>query len=143
MTKSVEFSKAYKILHSIKEGNENEKAELESLLREYKEATNAESFLHELGQIFLCIGVEKLYEYSKSNDLEFIGKITKEEWQDLANNNKADLPPYLANAMIKHAKDNQTPKDLSSKWEISKREVEKHVMNMARYITEGIIDTLE
>ena len=33
--------------------------------------------------------------------------------------------------------------DNSKKWDTTKRELNKHIMNMARYITEGIIDAID
>ena len=44
---------------------------------------------------------------------------------------------------INFLKENQLSQKFSSKWNVNKGEVEKHVMPMARYITEGIIDVLE
>ena len=35
------------------------------------------------------------------------------------------------------------PKTISNKWEISKREIDRYIMTMARYITEGIIDVID
>jgi len=143
MTKPLEFSKVYKLLNAVKEGDESQKASLESILSEYKKGSNAESFLHELGQSFLYLGIEELFKYANSTDLQFIGKLTKEEWEGLAKENKGELPAHLANTMISFVKDNQLSTKLSFKWETSKREIEKHVMPLAAYITEGIIDVLE
>ena len=75
--------------------------------------------------------------------MKFIGQLSKEDWDELANKNKGELPPHIANKMISYVKENQFSKKLSSKWEKPKREVEKHVMPMAAYITEGLIDVLE
>ncbi len=143
MTKPLEFSSFYTLLHAIKEGEEGKKGSLDLILSEYKEGGNAESFLHELGQLYLCIGLEELFTYTKSIDLQFIGQLTKEEWDDLASKNNSDLPVYLANAMIRYVKDNELLEKLASKWEISEREVQKHVRPMSAYITEGLLDVLE
>ena len=99
--------------------------------------------MHELGQIFLSIGIEELFKYANSDDLKLIGKLSKEEWDDLAEKNKGELPTYLANKMITFAKANNLLDKLSLKWSTSRREVQKHVMPMAAYITEGFIDVLE
>ena len=45
--------------------------------------------------------------------------------------------------MINHVKDSQFIEDLSIKWKKPEREIEKHIMPMAAYITEGFIDVLE
>ena len=50
MTKELEFSAVYKLLNSIKEGDQSKKKALNSILDEFKEGLNSESFLHELGQ---------------------------------------------------------------------------------------------
>ncbi|AAP99705.1 MULTISPECIES: hypothetical protein [Prochlorococcus] len=143
MTTPLEFSEVYKLLNAIKQGDKSKNESLNSILREYKEGENAESFLHELGQNFLYLGVEELFKYTNSSNLQFIGQLTKEEWDVLANNNNCDLPVHLANTMINYLKDNKFSERLSLKWNKSIGEVEKHVMPMARYITEGIIDVLE
>ena len=45
--------------------------------------------------------------------------------------------------MINHVKNGQFVENLSIKWKKSEREIEKHIMPMAAYITEGFIDVLE
>ena len=143
METPLEFSTVYKILNQMKEGDESQKDSLNSILSDYEEGSKAESFLHQLGQVFLFVGVEELYKYANSDNLKFIGQITKDEWDELARKNNCDLPVHLANSMIKFCKKNQLSVNLSSKWKIYKGEVDKHIMPMARYITEGIIDVLE
>ncbi len=143
MTTPLEFSQVFTILNELKEGDNRQKESLRLILSDYKEGENAESFLHQLGQIFLYIGVDELYKYAGSDNLKFVGQITKEEWDELAKKNNCDLPVYLANSMINYLKKNQISERLSSKWKVFKGEVDKHVMPMARYITEGIIDVLE
>ncbi len=143
MSTQIEFSKFYKLLHEIKEGNETTKGSLQAILNEFKDGGNSKDFLQELGQNYLWIGVEELFKYSNSIDLTLIGQMSKEDWDDLANKNNCDLPVHLANKMINFVKENQITEKLSSKWGKSFREVEKHIMPMAAYITEGIIDVLE
>ncbi len=143
MTTPLEFSTVYKILNEMKEGDDSQRDVLSSILNDYKEGAKADSFLHQLGQIFLCIGVDELYKYAGSDNLKFIGQLSKEQWDELAKKNNCDLPVYLANSMINFLKKNQLSLKLSSKWKVYKGEVEKHVMPMARYITEGILDVLE
>ena len=143
MTTALEFSEVYIILNKIKEGDDSQQASLNLILSDFKEGGKAESFLHQLGQMFLYIGVDELYKYTSSGNLKFIGQLTKEDWDELAKKNNSDLPVYLANSMINFLKENQLSEKFASKWNVSKGEVEKHVMPMARYITEGIIDVLE
>ncbi len=143
MTTPLEFSDVYKLLNALKEGNASQQEFLNSILRDYKEGTNAESFLHELGQKFLVVGIEELFNYTNSIDLQFIGNITKEEWDELATKNNGELPVHLANKMINYCKEDQFLRKLASKWKSSNGQIEKHVRPMARYITEGIIDVLE
>ncbi len=143
MDKPVEFSKFYRLLNAVKEGEKGKVVELENCLDEYKESNNSESALHQLGEMFIHIGIMELYEYSESKDIEYIGSIDRDTWEDLAIEKKGDLPPHLANKMIQDAKNNKFAKQISEKWGIPRRVIEKNIMQMARYITEGIIDSLE
>jgi len=143
VTAPVEFSEAYKILNSVKEGDPTQKESLDSTLKEYKEGVNSESFLHELGQKFISIGVTEIFKYTNSIDLTSIGKLSKEQWEELATKNKDKLPKYLATSMTSYVKDNQLTKTLSLKWNTKEKEIKKHIKPMARYITEGLLDVLE
>ena len=143
MTTPLEFSEFYKLLYAIKEGDESKKESLNSILSDFNEGQDAESFLHELAQKYLYIGLEELFKYTNSQNLKFIGQLTKEEWDDLAKTNNCDLPVHLANKMINFLKDSKLSDKLSAKWGISLGELEKHIMPMARYITEGLIDVLD
>ena len=143
MTTQLEFSSVYKLLNAIKEGDESKQESLNTTLKEFKEGKGLESFLQELGQTYISIGLEELFKYADSNDLKVIGNLSKEDWDKLANKNNCDLPVHLANKMINHVKDNNLIEILSIKWKKSEREIEKHIMPMAAYITEGYIDVLE
>ncbi len=143
MDKPVEFSKFYRVLNAAKEGEEGKSLELESLLKDYEASEQSASALHQLGEIFLYVGIMELYKYSGKEDMQAIGLLDKDQWDQLAEKNKADLPPLLANTMIRYSKTNNLPKKISARWGTSKREVENNLMQMARYITEGIIDALE
>ncbi|KGG14145.1 MULTISPECIES: hypothetical protein [Prochlorococcus] len=143
MTKPLEFSSFFVLLNAIKEGDLSKKEELSSILIQYKEGNDASSFLDELGQLYLYIAIQELFNYTSSMDLKLIGKYTKEDWDELANKNNCDLPVFLANAMINHVKDNQVIEQLASKWQTPEREVRKHIRQLSAYITEGIIDVLE
>tara|TARA_Y100001968_G_scaffold309886_1_gene330265 strand:+ start:50289 stop:50720 length:432 start_codon:yes stop_codon:yes gene_type:complete len=143
VSESIEFSEFFRILNSIKEGEVEKKKELEEKMKEFKLANNAKNYLDELGQRFLYLGIKELYIYTKTQDLEFIVNIDKAKWDNLAEENKEQLPQHLANTMITNIKDNELSKELGSKWKVKPREINKHVMPMARYITEGIIEFLE
>ena len=143
MEKPVEFSKFYRVLNAAKEGEEGQSSELESILQEYETCEESSGPLHQLGETFIYIGMQELYKYSGTNDMKAIGLLDKESWDNLAQENKADLPPLLANSMIRYSKNNKLSKKIANKWGTSKREVENNIMQMARYITEGIIDALE
>ncbi len=143
MEKPVEFSRFYRVLNAAKEGEEGQSSELESILQEYETCEESSGPLHQLGETFIYIGMQELYKYSGTNDMKAIGLLDKESWDNLAEENKADLPPLLANSMIRYSKNNKLPKKIANKWGTSKREVENNIMQMARYITEGIIDALE
>ena len=143
MEKPVEFSRFYRVLNAAKEGEEGQSSELESILQEYETCEESSGPLHQLGETFIYIGMQELYKYSGTNDMKAIGLLDKESWDNLAQENKADLPPLLANSMIRYSKNNKLSKKIANKWGTSKREIENNIMQMARYITEGIIDALE
>lgn len=143
MEKPVEFSRFYRVLNAAKEGEEGQSSELESILQDYETCEESSGPLHQLGETFIYIGMQELYKYSGTNDMKAIGLLDKESWDNLAQENKADLPPLLANSMIRYSKNNKLSKKIANKWGTSKREVENNIMQMARYITEGIIDALE
>ena len=143
MEKPLEFSQVYKLLNTVKEGDQSKKEELNLILNDYIEGDKAESFLDELGQTYLYIGLKELFNYTSSFDLQYIGNLTKEGWDELATKNNCDLPIYLANMMIKFVKDKKLIEKLSLKWKTSEREIQKHVRPLSAYITEGIIDVLE
>ena len=131
MEKAVEFSHVYKIINSIKEGDTSKKSNLDEILNDYKDGKNADSFLHEMGQKFLTIGIEELLNKTDATDLQSVSELTNKEWTE------------IAQTMIAYARKNKLPKSLSAKWETPRREIDKHIINMARYITEGLIDSLE
>ena len=143
MTKELEFSAVYKLLNAIKDGDESKQESLNAILKEFNEGNAVENFLQELGQTYISIGLEELFKFADSNDLKLIGQLSKEDWDKLATKNNCDLPVHLANKMINHVKDNKLLEALSIKWKKPEREIEKHIMPMAAYITEGFIDVLE
>ena len=143
MSDQIEFSSFYILLNSIKEGELEKISLLDEKISEFKKGDNSKSFLEELGCLYLSIGVTELYNYTNKKDLNSIGLMDKEEWESLSIKNEEELPVYLANKMIKYVKENKKAKDISNKWGVREGEVRKHITNMARYITEGIIDVIE
>ncbi len=141
--KPVEFSQFFRLLNAVKEGQAEKRGEFESLLNSYEKSEGSENHLEQLGQMFLFIGITELYKYSGTDSLEEIGRIDKDGWEDIKEKSRAELPPHLANKMIIFAKEEGLSKELSKKWGVAKREVERNVMGMARYVTEGIIDAID
>ena len=143
MESPIEFSSFYRLLNSVKEGDESQKELLEAELQKYKNGDLASSHLHELGQLFLFIGVSEIYKYTNEEDFNVIGNFSKEQWEALSDEKESGLPQYLANKMIKFSKNINIAKKISEKWKKPQREINKHTTQMARYITEGLIDVLE
>ena len=83
MDKPVEFSKFYRVLNAAKEGEEGKSLELESMLKEYEASEKSESALHQLGEIFLYVGIMELYKYSGTQDIKAIGLLDKDDWDGL------------------------------------------------------------
>ncbi len=143
MSDQIEFSSFYKLINSIKEGDSEKISLLDEKISEFKNGSTSKSFLEELGYLYLAIGIIELYNFTNKKDLQSIGLIDKEEWEDLAIKNEEELPVFLANKMIRYVKENKKAKDLSKKWNVREGEIRKHITKMARYITEGIIDVIE
>ena len=143
MSDQIEFSSFYKLLNSIKEGESDKISLLDEKISEFKNGIKSKNFLEELGSLYLSIGVTELYNYTNKKDLNSIGLIDKEEWEGLSIKNEEELPVYLANKMIKYVKETNKAKEISKKWNVREGEVRKHITQMARYITEGIIDVIE
>ena len=143
MTDQIEFSSFYRLLNSIKEGDSEKISLLDEKISEFKIGLNSKSFLEELGALYLSIGVTELYTFTNKKDINSIGLIDKEGWEKLSIENEQELPVFLANKMIGYVKKNKKTKELSKKWNVREGEIKKHITQMARYITEGIIDVIE
>ena len=143
MSDQIEFSSFYKLLNSIKEGKSEQIPLLDETINDFQNGNNSKSFLDELGSLYLSIGMTELYNFTNSRDLQEIGLIDKEGWETLSSKNQQELPVYLANKMIEYIKENKKVKKMSNKWNIKEGEIRKHITQMARYITEGIIDVIE
>ena len=143
MSDQIEFSSFYKLLNSIKEGKSEQIPLLDETINDFQNGNNSKSFLDELGSLYLSIGMTELYNFTNSRDLQEIGLIDKEGWETLSSKNQQELPVYLANKMIEYIKENKKVKEMSNKWNIKEGEIRKHITQMARYITEGIIDVIE
>ena len=143
MSDQIEFSSFYKLLNSIKEGKSEQIPLLDETINDFQNGNNSKSFLDELGSLYLSIGMTELYNFTNTRDLQEIGLIDKEGWEALSSTNQQELPVYLANKMIEYVKENKKVKEMSNKWNIKEGEIRKHITQMARYITEGIIDVIE
>ena len=143
MSDQIEFSSFYRLLNSIKEGDSEKISLLDEKISEFKIGQNSKSFLEELGALYLSIGVTELYTFTNKKDINSIGLIDKEGWEKLSIENEQELPVFLANKMISYVKKNKKAKELSKKWNVREGEIKKHITQMARYITEGIIDVIE
>ena len=143
MSDQIEFSSFYRLLNSIKEGDSEKISLLDEKISEFKIGLNSKSFLEELGALYLSIGVTELYTFTNKKDINSIGLIDKEGWEKLSIENEQELPVFLANKMINYVKKNKKAKELSKKWNVREGEIKKHITQMARYITEGIIDVIE
>ena len=143
MSDQIEFSSFYRLLNSIKEGDLEKISLLDEKISEFKIGLNSKSFLEELGALYLSIGITELYTFTNKKDLNSIGLIDKEGWEKLSIENEQELPLFLANKMIDYVKKNKKTKELSKKWNVREGEIKKHITQMARYITEGIIDVIE
>ena len=136
MTDQIEFSSFYKLLNSIKEGESGKISLLDEKIDEFKNGEHSKSFLEELGSLYLSIGITELYNFTNQKDLHSIGRIDKEEWDNLSIKNEEELPVFLANKMIRYVKENKKTQEISKKWNVREGEIIQHITKMARYITE-------
>ena len=143
MEEQIEFSQFFILLNSVKEGDLEDVGKLNKILDEFKQGASAQGPLHEMGQLFISIGIDKLYGYTGINDINAIGNLDQLYWEELEDTNKIDLPQYLAKEMTKYAKENSSSKSISSKWNSPQRIIDKNFVKMSRYITEGIIDAID
>tara|TARA_Y100001968_G_C19028476_1_gene558682 strand:+ start:112 stop:543 length:432 start_codon:yes stop_codon:yes gene_type:complete len=139
----IEFSSFYRLLNSIKEGESEKITLLDEKINQFKKGEISKNHLEELGHLYLSIGIQELYNFTKNKDLKLIGLMDKEEWEKLSIENEQELPVFLANKMIRYVKDNKKTKDISKKWNVREGEVRQHITKMARYITEGILDVID
>ena len=139
----IEFSSFYKLLNSIKEGDTEKISLLNEQIKQFETGDISKNYLEQLGHLYISIGITELFNFTKQKDLKIIGSINKEEWGKLSDENKEELPVFLANKMISYVKENKKVREISKKWNVKEREINKHIIKMARYITEGIIDVIE
>ena len=143
VSSQIEFSSFFILLNSIKEGDSEKTSSLAEKIEIFKKGDNATSYLEELGCLYLAIGVTELFNFTNQKDLKSIGSLTPDEWQELSVKNEENLPVFLTEKMIQFVKDNNKVKEISKKWNVREGAIKKHLTQMARYITEGILDVLE
>ncbi len=142
MTKSVEFSNFYRLLISLKEGDESKLKELGELLNAYQSRKGCTSALDELGKLYCWIGLKELYNYSGSTDLQLISNMEKSDWDALKQEKGIGLPEFLSSGMIKYVKENDLIKIIAENWNLRPRKFQKDVVGMSRYITEGFLELI-
>ncbi len=143
MDVNVEFSKFYQLLEEVKLGRKEKEEELKLILQEYKSAQNTTGPLQELGQIYCYLGLMELFRYTNEEDLGKISLIEESVWSNLAEKQEETLPMRLANHMIDYTKEKNLIKQIAEKWNIPRRKMNRHIINMARFVTEGLIDVID
>ncbi len=143
MSKPVEFGEFYKLLEAVKLGNAEKNKELEWMLAEYEHAKDAQSSFDELGQIFCHHGVMELYEYTGLENFGLISSLEKTVWEYLETRMGISLPNYMVRSMIEHANNHKLAAKISTKWETSLQDLELNIEDLAKYVTEGIIDVIK
>ena len=142
MTNSVEFGSFYKLLQAAKDGNKEKIKELEWMLAEYEHAKDATSAYDELGQIFCHHGVMELYDYTGTDDIEYITSLDDSIWNYLKIRMNTSLQDYMIKSMLNHANDHRLAQKISSKWEFDINEIENNIEGLAKYVTEGIVELI-
>ena len=142
MTKPIEFGSFYKLLKGVIEGDDKDKKELQWLLAEYEHAKDATSAYDELGQIFCHHGIMELYDYTGTDNLQYITCLEKSIWDYLQIRMGKNLNEYMVTAMMKHANIHKLPEKISTKWNTSISEIEDNLEDLANYVSEGIIELI-
>ena len=140
MANPVEFSSFYKLLRSVRDGNNEKIKELEWILAEYEHAKEAKNAYDELGQIFCHHGVMELYDYTGTDNIQYICSLDITVWDYLKIRMNIGLLQYMVDSMVKHAKDHGLTKKISSKWNTPSDEIDDNLEGLAKYVAEGIID---
>ncbi len=142
MANPIEFGSFYKLLRSVRDGNRQKKQELEWILAAYEHAKESSSAYDELGQIFCHHGVMELYDYTGTDNIEYIYSLEQSIWDYLKVRMNTSLNEYMIMSMIKHAKDHNLTKKISNKWNTPIEEIEENLEDLAKYVTEGIIEII-
>lgn len=142
MSKPVEFAAFYKLLKEARDGNAKKTKELEWILAEYEHAKEATSAYDELGQIFCHHGVMELYDYTGIDDISYINTLEDAVWKYLNYRMKIGISEYMVNSMLEHAKVHKLSEKISTKWDTNREEIKENMENLAKYVTEGIIDLI-
>ncbi len=142
MSEPVEFSSFYKLLQSVKEGSEEQIKELQWMLAEYEHAKESKNAYDELGQIFCHHGIMELYEYTGLDDIQVISNLDKLIWDYLKLRTEVSLQAYMIKSMVSHAKQHKLAAKVAEKWEMTGKEIESNMEDLAKYVTEGIIEVI-
>jgi len=142
MTKPIEFNEFYRLLDSVRNGDTKQKKELEWTLAEYEHAKDSSSSFDELGQIFCHIGVMELFDYSGSDDIKYISTLDQKVWDYLQLRMGTGLREYLVEKMISHSNEHELPAKLSKKWDVKIEDLQSNVNDLAKYVSEGIVEVI-
>ena len=142
MSKQIEFGKFYKILDAVKSGDKEKKEELDWLLAEYEHAKESAGPYDELGQIFCHIGVMELYEYAGIDQINYISSFKENIWDYLKQRTGEELTEYLIRKMQSHSNEHGLTSKISKNWKFPEEELSMNVEGLARYVAEGIVDTV-
>tara|TARA_Y100001968_G_scaffold333747_1_gene398993 strand:- start:2011 stop:2442 length:432 start_codon:yes stop_codon:yes gene_type:complete len=142
MSDPVEFSSFYKLLRSVRDGNDEKIKELEWILAEYEHAKEAKNAYDEIGQIFCHHGVMELYDYTGTDNIQYIYSLDNIIWDYLKVRMNIGLLDYMVNSMVKHSKQHDLANKISSKWNITTNEIDNNLEELAKYVAEGIIEII-
>ena len=142
MANAIEFGSFYKLLQAARDGNEEKNKELEWMLAEYEHAKDATSAYDELGQIFCHHGVMELYDYAGTDDIRYITSLDNSFCNYLQVRMETSLQDYMIKSMLNHAKEHQLANKISKKWDFQVDEIQNNIEDLAKYVTEGIVELI-
>ena len=142
MSGQIEFSKFYKKLRLAKKADYDESVKLKEFLSEYIKEEPLTGVYDELGRKFCEKGIRELTSYTGLDDISKIGSLARPVWEYLELRNGKNLFNYIVQNILEESIRNNDKQNLSSKWKTSEKEIDKNTEDLAKYITEGIVEII-
>ena len=95
------------------------------------------------GQIKKHIAINEVYEYTGMSNIKEIGNLTRPVWDYLTKRNGNNMHDYIVEKILDESLEKGYKTTLSKKWKVKIEEIDKNLEDLAKYVTEGIVDIIE